>query len=65
LVRAACFALLGAVPVLPPKLWAPPNWGFVFGLTLCHRRVCLRPADMDNYNELVKLVHGSQQALFF
>lgn len=23
------------------------------------------PTDMDNYNELVKMVHGKEQALFF
>jgi hypothetical protein len=41
--------------------------------SLCHRVVALTPtaaisyllADMDNYNELVKLVHGKEQALFF
>ena len=26
---------------------------------------CAASADMDNYNELVRLVHGKEQALFF
>ena len=54
---------------LPPKRGHRcPNKGLVPCVpahTLSAVPPSLPPSDMDNYNELVKMVHGKEQALFF